>query len=146
MTIQNIFIYTRFLHYDYYIVLTFLVEFYIIPPSTLILPSCVHNYHVDLWWQTNFGQNWMYPFRKQNVTTALNMTTFKYMHLIIGKIIRTLNYSTEYIKLISPHFPLYTFLWDYMNFKPYFLNNIYPPFHDYWNPFYLNALSLHKVH
>jgi len=105
MTSQNIFIYTGFLHYDYYIVLIFLVEFYIISPSTLILPSCVHSYHIDLRWQTNYGRNWMSPFKKQNVTTALNMTTFKYRHLIIGKIIRTLINSTEYIKLISPHFP-----------------------------------------
>jgi len=49
MTSQNVFIYSGFLHYDYYIVLIFLVEFYIILPSTFILPSCVHNYHVDLW-------------------------------------------------------------------------------------------------
>jgi len=70
----------------------------------------------------------MSPFRKQNVTTALNMTTFKYMHLNIGKIIRNLINSTEYIKLISPHFPTYTF-------QTAFLNNIYPPLHEYRNPF-----------
>jgi len=52
----------------------------------------------------------MSPFRKQNVTTALNMTTFKYMHLIIGKIIITLINPTEYIKLVSHHFLIYTFL------------------------------------
>jgi len=49
MTSKNVFIYTGFQHYDYYIVLIFLVEFYIILPLTFILPSCVHNYHVDLW-------------------------------------------------------------------------------------------------
>jgi len=52
----------------------------------------------------------MSPFRKQNVSTAQNMTTFKYMHLIIGTKIRTLINSTEYIKLISNYFLIYTFL------------------------------------
>ena len=51
----------------------------------------------------------MSPFKKQNVTTALNMTIFKYIYLIIGKIIRTHINSTVNIKLISPHFPIYTF-------------------------------------
>jgi len=49
MTNQNLFFYTGFIHYDYKIVLIFLPEFYIILPSTFILPSCVYNYHVDLW-------------------------------------------------------------------------------------------------
>jgi hypothetical protein len=42
MTSQNKFIYAVFPHYDYYIVLIFLVEFYIIFPSTFILPSSTH--------------------------------------------------------------------------------------------------------
>ena len=49
MTSQNYFIYTVFQHYDYYILLIFLVKFYIILPSALILPflhiiSTVLNY------------------------------------------------------------------------------------------------------
>jgi len=83
----------------------------------------------------NFHQDWISSFRKQYMTSAMNMTAFKYMHLITGKIIRTLINSTEYIKLISLHFPIYTLLWDYMNFKMSLLNNIFPPLHDYWNRF-----------
>jgi len=49
MTRQNIFIYTGFLYYDCNVVMIFLVEFYNILPSMFFLPSCVHNYHVDLW-------------------------------------------------------------------------------------------------
>jgi hypothetical protein len=52
----------------------------------------------------------MSPFRKQNMTSALDMTAFKYMHLIIGKIIRTVINSTEYIKLISLHCTSYSLL------------------------------------
>jgi len=50
MTSQNEFIYTVFPHYDYYLVLNFLVEFefYIILPSIFILPSSTHIYHFDL--------------------------------------------------------------------------------------------------
>ena len=77
----------------------------------------------------------MSPFRKQNMTSAQNMKTFKYMHLIMGKIIRIVINSTEYIKLIRRHFPIYTILWDYMKFRLSFLNNIFTPLHDYWNKF-----------
>jgi len=40
------------------------------------------------------------------MTSAHNTTAFKYMHLIKDKIIRTVINSTEYIKLVSPHFPI----------------------------------------
>ena len=46
------------------------------------------------------------------MTSAPDMIALKYMHLIIGKMIRAVINSTEYIKLISPHFPIYSFLWD----------------------------------
>jgi len=42
----------------------------------------------------------MSHFRKQNMTSAPNMTAFKYIHLVKDKIIRTVINSTEYIKLI----------------------------------------------
>jgi len=50
LTNQNVFIYTGFPHNDKYIVLilVFLVEFYIVLPSTFILPSSIHMYHADL--------------------------------------------------------------------------------------------------
>jgi hypothetical protein len=87
MTSQNEFIQTVFQHYDYYILLIFLVEFYIIFPSIFILHSSTHIYHVDLWWQTKFDQNIMSHFRKQNMTSALNTTAFKYKlsltHLVV---------------------------------------------------------------
>ena len=88
-----------------YSVLIFLVEFYIILSSTFILPSSTHSYRVDLWWQTKFVQNLMSHFRKLNMTSAPDMTSFKYMRLIIGKIVRAVINSTEYIKLMSPTSP-----------------------------------------
>jgi hypothetical protein len=48
MTSQNEFIYTVFPHYYYYLVLNFLVEFYIILPSTFILPSFTRIYNFEL--------------------------------------------------------------------------------------------------
>jgi hypothetical protein len=47
-TRQNKFIYTVFQHCGYHIVLICLVEFYIILPSTFILPSSTHIYRFDL--------------------------------------------------------------------------------------------------
>jgi hypothetical protein len=49
MTSQNEFIYTVFQPYDSYIARKFVVEFYIILPSTFILSSSTHIYRVDLW-------------------------------------------------------------------------------------------------
>ena len=54
MTSEKEIIYTMFQRYENYIVLLLLFEFYIILPSTFILPSSTHIYHVDLWWQTKF--------------------------------------------------------------------------------------------
>jgi hypothetical protein len=87
MTSQNEFIYTGFPQYDYFILLIFLVEFYIILPSTFILPSSTHIYNIDLWWQKSFDQNLMSHFRKQNMTSALNTTAFKYIHSIIHLVV-----------------------------------------------------------
>jgi len=49
MISQNLYIYTGFPQNEYYIVLIFLVEFYIIFLSTFILPSSIHIYHAELW-------------------------------------------------------------------------------------------------
>jgi hypothetical protein len=78
MTSQNKFIYTVFQQYDYYIVLIFLVEFYIILPSTFILLSSTHVYHAVLWCQIKFNHNLISHFRKQNMTSELNITAFNY--------------------------------------------------------------------
>jgi hypothetical protein len=58
MTRQNVFINTGFPQNDYYIVLilVFLVEFCIIFLSTFILPSSIHIYHADLWWQKHWSE------------------------------------------------------------------------------------------
>jgi hypothetical protein len=60
----------------------------------------------------------MSPFRKQNMTSGMNMTPLKYMHLIMDKIIRTVINSTDYIKL------------RLHELQTVFLNNIYPPVHE----------------